>query len=47
LTRRFERLRSPQVWKSRFRMVPMIIVFVVLWLLGFFLMFLYFSKKHR
>jgi serine/threonine-protein kinase len=47
LTRRFERLRSPQVWKSRFRMLPIIIVFVVLWILGFFLMFLYFNKKHH
>ena len=46
LTRRFERLRSPQVWKSRFRMLPMIIIFVLLWILGFFLMFLYF-KHHR
>jgi serine/threonine-protein kinase len=46
LTRRFERLRSPQVWKSRFRMLPMIIGFVLLWILGFFLMLLYF-KKHR
>lgn len=46
LTRRFERLRSPQVWKSHFRMVPMIIGFVLLWILGFFLMFLYFKKHH-
>ncbi len=46
LTKRYERLRSPQVWKSRFRMVPMIVVFLLLWILGFFLMFLYF-KKHR
>src|SRR5215469_7077081 len=46
LTRRFERLRSPQVWKSRFRMLPMIIIFVLLWILGFFAMFLYF-KHHR
>lgn len=46
LTRRFERLRSPQVWKSHFRMVPMIIAFVLLWIIGFFLMFLYFKKHH-
>jgi serine/threonine protein phosphatase PrpC len=46
LTRRFEHLRSPQVWKSHFRMVPMIIGFVLLWILGFFLMFLYFKKHH-
>jgi serine/threonine protein phosphatase PrpC len=46
LTNRYEHLRSPQVWKSRFRMVPLIIIFVLLWVLGFFVMFLYF-KKHR
>jgi serine/threonine-protein kinase len=46
LTKRFEHLRSPQVWKSRFRMAPLIIIFVLLWILGFFVMFLYF-KKHR
>jgi len=46
LTRRFERLRSPQVWKSRFRMLPMIIIFVLLWILGFFAMFLYFKHHH-
>ncbi|HLX69061.1 MAG TPA: protein kinase [Verrucomicrobiae bacterium] len=47
LVRRFERLRSPQIWKSHFRMVPMIIGFVLLWILGFFLMFLYFKKHHQ
>jgi serine/threonine-protein kinase len=46
LTKRYERLRSPQVWKSRFRWVPLVIVFVLLWVLGFFLMFLYFKKHH-
>jgi serine/threonine protein phosphatase PrpC len=46
LTKRYEHLRSPQVWKSRFRGMPMIIIFVLLWILGFFVMFLYF-KKHR
>ena len=44
MTNRFERLRSPQVWKSHFRMVPMIIGFILLWILGFFLMFLYFEE---
>jgi len=46
LTKRYEHLRSPQVWKSRFRALPLIIVFVLLWILGFFLMFLYFKKHH-
>jgi serine/threonine-protein kinase len=46
LTKRYERLRSPQVWKSRFRGLPLILLFVLLWILGFFLMFLYFKKHH-
>jgi len=46
LTKRYERLRSPQVWKSRFRLLPMILILVALWILGFFLMLLYFKKHH-
>ena len=46
LTKRYERLRSPQIWKSRFRWAPMVIIFVLLWILGFFVMFLYFKKHH-
>jgi len=46
LTKRYERLRSPQVWKSRFRILPMILILVALWILGFFLMLLYFKKHH-
>jgi serine/threonine-protein kinase len=46
MTSRHTRLQAPQIWKSRFRMLPMIIGFVVLWLLGFLLMFLYF-RKHK
>lgn len=46
LIKRYERLRSPQVWKSRFRALPLVVLFVVLWILGFFLMFLYFKKHH-
>jgi len=46
LTERFTRLRAPQVWKSRFRMLPLIIGLIVLWILGFFVMF-YLMRKHR
>jgi serine/threonine protein phosphatase PrpC len=46
LTERFSRLQAPQVWKSRFRMLPMILGFVILWLLSFLLLFLYLRKKH-
>jgi serine/threonine-protein kinase len=46
LTNRHARLQAPQLWKSRFQMLPMILALVVLWILGFFLMFLYFKKHH-
>src|SRR5579884_1442433 len=45
LTERFTRLRSPQVWKSRFRPAPIIIGFVLLQVLMFLLLMLYFKKK--
>ncbi|HEV2211527.1 MAG TPA: protein kinase [Verrucomicrobiae bacterium] len=45
LTDRFSRLQAPQIWRSRFRMVPLIIGFVVLQLVLFLLLILYF-KKH-
>jgi serine/threonine-protein kinase len=47
LTDRFARLQAPQVWRSRFRMVPLVLALVALWVIGFFLMYLYFSKKHH
>jgi serine/threonine-protein kinase len=46
MTSRHTRLQAPQLWKSRFRMLPLILVLVVLWILGFFLMFLYFRTHH-
>ena len=45
MTDRASRLQAPQIWKSRFRMVPMIIGFVLLQLLVFVLLLLYF--RHR
>jgi serine/threonine-protein kinase len=46
LSGRHTRLRSPQIWKSRFRMVPLIIAFVLLQGLVFLFCFLYFRHKH-
>jgi hypothetical protein len=45
LTERYTRLQAPQIWKSRFRLVPMIIGFVVLQLILFGLLVLYFRKR--
>ena len=45
LTHRHSRLQAPQIWKSRFRLAPLIIGFVLLQFLLFFLLLLYF-KKH-
>jgi serine/threonine-protein kinase len=46
LTDRHTRLQAPQIWRSRFRMVPLVLALVVLWLLGFLLMYLYLRKHH-
>ena len=45
LTGRCSHLQAPQIWKSRFRMLPMIVAFVVLQIILFLLLMLYF-KKH-
>ena len=45
LTGRHTRLRSPQIWKSRFRLVPVIIGFVLLQVVLFLLLLLYFKKR--
>lgn len=45
MTDRCSRLQAPQIWKSRFRMAPMIVGFVLLQLILFLLLFLYFRKK--
>jgi serine/threonine-protein kinase len=45
MTDRFARLRSPQLWKSRFRVVPMIVGFVLLQVVVF-LIFLWHFRKH-
>ena len=51
LTNRCSRLQAPQLWKSKFRMLPMIMGFVLFWLLSIVLIYLYLrhleSLKHR
>jgi flagellar basal body-associated protein FliL len=47
LVERFRHLRAPQPWKARFRMVPIILVLILLWIVGFFLMFWYFKTHGR
>ncbi len=45
LTHRHERLRPPQLWKSRFRLVPLIAGFVLLQVLVFLGLWLYFRAR--
>jgi serine/threonine-protein kinase len=44
MTSRHARLQAPQVWKSRFRMVPLIIGFVILQVVVFLLLLWHFQK---
>ncbi len=44
MTSRHSRLQAPQIWKSRYRMVPVIAAFVLLQVILFFLLWLYFRK---
>jgi serine/threonine-protein kinase len=44
MTSRHARLQAPQVWKSRFRMLPMIIGFVILQVVVFLLLLWHFRK---
>ena len=46
MTSRHAHLQAPQVWKSRFRMVPMIIGFVLLQVVLFLFFLLFFRHKH-
>jgi len=46
MTNRCSRLQAPQIWKSRFRMLPMILAFVGLQVVLFLLLMLYF-RKHK
>jgi hypothetical protein len=39
-------LQAPQIWKSKFRMLPLILGMLFFWVLSFVLLFLYLRKKH-
>ena len=45
MTDRYTRLQAPQIWKSRFRWLPMVLAFVVLQAILFLLLLFYFRKK--
>jgi serine/threonine-protein kinase len=46
MTNRCGRLQAPQIWKSRFRLLPMVLAFVLLQVVLFLLLMFYFRKKH-
>src|SRR5208283_1200019 len=45
LVGRYQKLQSPQLWKSRFRNLPLILVLALGWVISFILLILYF-KRH-
>jgi serine/threonine-protein kinase len=45
MTNRCSRLQAPQIWKSRFRWLPMVLAFVALQAVFFLLLYFYFRKK--
>jgi serine/threonine protein phosphatase PrpC len=47
LVGRYRHLRPPQLWKSRFRTLPLLVALGVLWVLSFLLLFLYFKHKSK
>jgi len=46
MSSRHARLQAPQVWKSKFRMVPLVGGILVLWVLSFVLLYLFLRKHH-
>jgi serine/threonine-protein kinase len=47
LVERFRRLQRPQLWKSRFRALPLILFFAFTWIAGFLLIFWYLKHHGR
>jgi len=47
LVGRFRNLQSPQLWKSRFRLLPLILLFALAQVVIFLLLFLYFKHKGK
>jgi serine/threonine-protein kinase len=47
LVGRYRRLQPPQLWRSRFRTLPLLLALGFVWLISFFLLYLYFKHKAR
>jgi serine/threonine protein phosphatase PrpC len=47
LVGRFKNLQPPQLWKSKFKTLPLLLALGFLWILSFFLLFLYFKHKGK
>jgi serine/threonine-protein kinase len=47
LVGRFRNLQSPQLWKSRFRMLPLVLLFGLAQVIIFLLLFLWFKHKGK
>jgi serine/threonine protein phosphatase PrpC len=47
LVGRFRKLQSPQLWKSRFRMLPLVLLFGLAQVIIFLLLFLWFKHKGK
>jgi serine/threonine protein phosphatase PrpC len=47
LVGRYRNLQAPQLWKSRFRMLPLILLFALAQVIVFLLLFLYFKHKGK
>ena len=47
LSGRYRHLQAPQLWKSRFRMLPLILLFGLAQVIVFLLLFLYFKHKAK
>jgi serine/threonine-protein kinase len=45
LVGRFQRLQTPQLWKSKFRLLPLILFFGITWIAGF-LLIIWYLKHH-
>ena len=47
LVERYKRLQKPQLWKSRFRLMPLIIAFILLQVIGFMAIFWFIKHNAR
>src|SRR5580658_10386640 len=47
LVGRYRHLQAPQLWKSRFRMMPLYLLLGLSWITSFLLLFLYFKHKAK